>query len=51
MSIFEPDSETITPSQVVYSLSGTLPYVLTSLSFFQGINLSFDVFNTFIVII
>ena len=59
MSFFEPDSKTgcqictITPSQagLFTVLFGTLPLVLTYLSFVQEINPSFDVFNIFIVII
>ena len=35
----------------IHSTVGTLPLVLTYLSFVQEINLSFDVFNIFIVII
>ena len=60
---FELDSKTgcqicsITPSRdsetgcLFTVLFGTLPLVLTYLSFVQEINPSFDVFNTFIVII
>ena len=55
VSFFEPDSKTgcqiSEPGCLFTVLFGTLPLVLTYLSFVQEINLSFDVFNIFIVII
>ena len=52
---FEPDSKTgcqiSEPGCLFTVLFGTLPLILTYLSFVQEINLSFDVFNIFIVII
>ena len=56
MSFLEPDSKTdmynhSEPGCLFTVLFGTLPLVLTYLSFVQEINPSLDVFNIFIVII